>query len=54
MGLIHPRFRAPQPHHVLQRTHLPDRQSHCAAQPPCLHGAGAPQEDRCQHLQQTG
>lgn len=54
LGLVHPRLGPPQPNHVLQRAHLPDRQSHGAAEPPCVHGAGAAQEDRRQHLQQAG
>lgn len=54
LGLIYPRFCTSEPRHVSQWTHLPDHQSHSAAQPPSLHGAGAPQEDRCQHLQQAG
>ena len=54
LGLLHPQLSAPQPHHVAQRAHLPDHQGNAAAQPPRLHGAGGPQEDRCQHLQQAG
>lgn len=54
VGLVHPRLGAPQPGDLAQRAHLPDHQSHGAAQPPRLHGAGGPQEDRRQHLQQTG
>lgn len=54
LGLLYSRLGAPQSRHVFQRAYLPDCESHCAAQPPGLPGAGAAQEDRCKHLQQAG
>lgn len=54
VGFVHPRLRPSEPRHGAQRTHLSDRESHSAAQPPGLNGAGPAQENRRQHLQQTG
>lgn len=54
LGFVHPRLHPPEPDHGAQRTDLSDRESHGAAQSSGLHGAGPPQENRRQHLQQTG
>ncbi|KAL0171175.1 hypothetical protein M9458_031486, partial [Cirrhinus mrigala] len=53
LGFVHPRLHPSEPHHDAQRANLPDRESHGSAQSPGVCGAGAAQEDRRQHLQQT-